>query len=216
MDRGKHIQTAWDDFIHSGSEQAYYVLYNHYHDYLLYVAVQKGVSIELAKDKVNDLFLYVFENRSKLDAVNHFHNYIVTSFLNNLFRKEAFSAESISAKEETIADEQTFPVSDFFITGRSTDKQVSQALKAYINKLSYSQAKMVYQKFYLGLSYEEIARAKGVSVKTVYNTLLRALARLRDIIGEESAGSLKAAVFSLGNLLLLEVCVLLLLLFPVF
>lgn len=215
MYKGKDIQAAWDDFVQSESEQAYYVLYNHYHDYLLYIAAQKGASMELAKDKVNDLFLYVFENRSRLNTIHHFHNYLVTSFLNNLFRKDAFLPESISEKEEAIADEPAFPVWDLYNAGESADEQVSRTLEAYINELSYSQAKMVYQKFYLGLSYEEIAKTKGVSVKTVYNTLLRAVDRLRGLIGEESASSLKAAVFSLGSLFLLEADVLLVPLFPV-
>lgn len=201
MQKGENLKKEWADFIGTENDQAFYILYDHYHDYLIYIAVQKGFCLEQAKDCVNDLFLYVFENRTKLAHVKYHHNYLVTAFLRKLFRKGRFNnLESLSAGENSMSDEVIVPIADHLHSETGEDEKLTQTLKSYIGKLSYNQAKMVYQKFYVGLSYEEIATANGVSIKTAYNTILQAVAKLRNLIGTERTKSLKAAVFSLAHL----------------
>lgn len=204
MQEREKIEREWGDFMETGSDQAFQVLYCHYHDYLLYIAIRKGFSLEETKDCVNDLFLYIFENRERLSHIKNFHNYLVTSFLRKLLRKGAFSKlELISmGDEESLLDENICPAADTLSFDLNDQERLSQTLKDYIDKLSCSQAKMIYQKFYIGLSYEEIARANGVSVKTVYNTILQGITKLRTLIGPERTKSLKAAIFSLGCLCL--------------
>src|SRR5260370_5429760 len=110
MRKGKDLKKEWDAFVETGSEQAFYDLYDHYHDYLLYIGIQKEIPMEKVKDCINDLFLYVFENRFKLHSVNHHHNYLVTIFLRSLFRKERFSSEeSVTLDEEIVPDMPSYP-----------------------------------------------------------------------------------------------------------
>ncbi len=198
MQKGANLKKAWDDFIKTGNDRSFYVLYDHYHDYLLYISLQKGFSLEQAKDGVNDLFLYIFENRTKLAHIKQHHNYLVTSFLRKLFRKGHFNRlQSLSTGCDHIFSEMIPPVTD---PEPEEEEQLSRTVKDYIAKLSYRQAKMIYQKFYVGLSYEEIAASNGVSIKTAYNTILQAIVKLRNLIGPEQTRSLKAAVFSLAQL----------------
>lgn len=35
MQKGANLKKAWDDFIETGNDRSFYVLYDHYHDYLL-------------------------------------------------------------------------------------------------------------------------------------------------------------------------------------
>lgn len=202
MQKRENVNQEWADFIRTESDQAFHGLYSYYHDYLIYIAIRKGSFLEQAKDCVNDLFLYIFENRERLAHVKNHHNYLVTSFLRKLSRKGNFNnLELISENEEDdIPDKDIYPVTEPSCFDSNDEERLSQVLKDYISKLSYSQAKMIYQKFYIGLSYEEIATSNGVSVKTVYNTILQAIAKLRNLIGPEYTKSLKAAIFSLGSL----------------
>ncbi|MFT4155091.1 RNA polymerase sigma factor [Parafilimonas sp.] len=201
MQKGKNLKKEWDDFIETGNDRSFYILYGHYHDYLIYISLQKDISLDQAKDCVNDLFLYIFENRTRLAHIKQHHNYLVTSFVRKLFRKGRFNRlQSLSASDNSIFDEMIPPVTEPFGPEPSEEGQLSQIVKAYIGKLSYRQAKMIYQKFYIGLSYEEIAAANGVSIKTAYNTILQAIVKLRNLIGPERTRSLKAAVFSLAHL----------------
>jgi RNA polymerase sigma factor (sigma-70 family) len=203
MRKGKDLKEEWNAFVETGSKSAFYDLYDHYHDYLLYIGVQKEVPLEKVKDCINDLFLYVFENRTKLHTINHHHNYLVTIFLRSLFRKVRFgSAESLTLDDEQLPDMPAYPSAEALYIQQNVQEQVAQTLKAYMDRLSLTQAKMIYQKFYLGLTYEEIAQANGVAVKTVYNTILQAVAKLKKLIGTEHIGILSATIPLLGVLFL--------------
>jgi len=140
------IQAAWDGFVKNGSESAYFVLYRHYHHYFIYIAVQKGVSVERAKDAINDLFLYVFENRTLLSKIRSFNNYLVSSFLNNLFKKDAFSVEEpLTGKEELIADEPNLPAADGYYEPGGSPEGMTRPIQKYLDKLNPNQANMIYQ-----------------------------------------------------------------------
>src|ERR1700753_991174 len=90
---GIALKIQWDTFIIEGNQDDFYALYSHYHDYLIYIGNLKGATLDKSKDCINDLFLYLFENRSRLQHIRNHHNYLLTSFIRNLFRKHNFSAE---------------------------------------------------------------------------------------------------------------------------
>lgn len=198
---GIALKTHWDTFILEGDQDVFYTLYSHYHDYLIYLGNLKGATLDKSKDGINDLFLYVFENRTRLQHIRNHHNYLVTAFIRNLFRKPHFSAEE-GLELQDLPGMPVYPSAEAAYIQQTTQKQVTEILQAYINELSDSQTKVVYQKFYLGLTYEEIARVNNISVKTAYNTIYNSVEKLRKLIGHEYAGALTAAI-SLFTLLFL-------------
>lgn len=203
MIKGRELIKEWLEFLETGDHKAFYALYGHYHDYLAYVGLQKGASSQKVKDHINDLFLYVFENREKLTHVKHHHNYLVTSFIRSLFRKEHFStADSLELSDEALPEIPSYPSTEALYIQQNVKEEVTTIVKDYIGKLSGSQSRMIYQKFYLGLSYPEIAVANNISVKTAYNTILQAVAKLKKIIPPEHAAALAAAITLLGGLLI--------------
>jgi RNA polymerase sigma factor (sigma-70 family) len=203
MQNHGELSTRWADFIATGDENAFYMLYEHYHDYLLYIAAVKGVEIDGAKDHVNDLFLYIFENRSRLDHIKNYHNYIVTSFIRKIFHKGHFNNLIPLSIEEDGCPAGSFDISTDDLRFYDNE-EVSLALNTCINMLSRSQAKIIYQKFYLGLSYEVIADFNGVPVKTIYNTVFRATARLKKLMQTRDYSQLKAAILAFAMLLLVH------------
>jgi RNA polymerase sigma factor (sigma-70 family) len=198
---GIALKIHWDTFILEGDQDVFYTLYSHYHDYFIYLGNLKGVTLDKSKDGINDLFLYVFENRTRLQHIRNHHNYLVTVFIRNLFRKPHFSAEE-GLELQDLPGMPVYPSAETAYIQQTTQKQVTEILQAYINELSDGQTKIVYQKFYLGLTYEEIARLNDISVKTAYNTIYNSVEKLRKLIGHEYAGALAAAI-SLFTLLFL-------------
>lgn len=193
MKTGKELRSEWSAFLETESTAAFHALYAHYHDYLTYIGIKKGARTEKVKDCINELFLYVFENREKLLHIQHHHNYLVTAFLRKLFRKEHFSAEE-SMELVDLPETHSYPSAEAQYILQHSQEHVAQVLKTYIDKLSVSQAQMVYQKFYLGLSYEEISKANQISIKTAYNTIYNAVERLKKLIGKEDLGVLSIAI----------------------
>lgn len=197
MKRGTDLKPEWDSFINDGGETAYYTLYSHYHKYFFYIGLKKGALSTKIGDCLQDLFLYIFENRDKLLGIRDHHNYLVTAFLRALFQKQHFSSEE-SEELKSLEDVQTMPAADHQLLLTDTNDQVRKVLQPHINDLSSSQARMIYEKFYLGLTYEEIADAHQITVRTAYNTVFRALSKLRKHIGENKITSLIAAITALS------------------
>ncbi|WP_448701987.1 RNA polymerase sigma factor [Mucilaginibacter sp. AW1-3] len=198
---GIALKLQWNTFVAEGDPDDFYALYSHYHDYLIYIGSLKGVTLDKSKDCINDLFLYIFENRAHLHHIRNHHNYLVTAFLRNLFRKTHFGAEQ-SLDLEDLPGMPVYPSVEAEYIEQTTQKHVMQALQAYMSELSDSQTRIVYQKFYLGLSYEEISELNNISIKTAYNTVYNAVEKLRKLIGQEYVGVLSAAI-SLFTLLFL-------------
>lgn len=198
---GLALKAHWDTFILEGEQDVFYTLYSHYHDYLIYLGNLKGATLDKSKDCINDLFLYVFENRARLQHIQNHHNYLVTSFLRNLFRKSHFGAEE-SLELQDLPEMPAYPSAEAEYIQQTTREQVTQIMDGYINQLSVSQTKIVYQKFYLGLTYEEIALVNEISIKTAYNTIFNAVEKLRKLIGQDYVSVLTTAI-SLFSLLFL-------------
>lgn len=184
MISGKDLKKEWGEFATQESQEAFYSIYMHYYHYLSYLGLKKGFDSEQVKDIINDVFLKLWEGRHKLQQVAHFHNYIVTIFLRALFRQDSpaidatvMTAEvpdwllSDSAEEQLIAKEQS--------------AQLYQTINRQLENLPSRQRQMIYQKFFLNLSYAEIATANGVSVNTVYNTIYKTLDKLKASINKE-------------------------------
>ncbi|TCC96479.1 RNA polymerase sigma factor [Pedobacter hiemivivus] len=201
MKKGKDLIVDWESFIQNGDQSSFYDLYSHYHDYLTYLGLKKGANPEKTKDCVNDLFLYIYENRQKLGHILNHHNYLVTCFLRKLLRKQHFSAEE-SLDLLNFEDTLVHPSVEALHIQQHANASVTSLLKSYINRLSESQTRLIYQKFYLGLSYDEISESNQITVKTAYNTIYNAVERLKKIIGEEGVGPL-SILLSLLSLLIL-------------
>ena len=197
MVKGKELSEYWSTFVKSGSEDAFYILYSHYHDYFTYLGIKKGANSVKIKDCINDLFLYLFENREKLFNIGNHHNYLVTSFIRKLFKKDHLD---IAEELETLSlsDTPSYPSVEAQFIVQNTRAHISDLLKKHIDRLSHSQAQMIYQKFYLGLSYEQISISNGITVKTAYNTIYNAVEKLKKAIGKEHLEALILAISLLG------------------
>jgi len=190
---GIALKVHWHTFIAGGDQDVFYMLYSHYHDYLIYVGNLKGATLDNSKDCINDLFLYVYENRARLLHIRNHHNYLVTAFIRNLFRRRHFGVEE-SLELQDLPEMTTYPSVEAEYIAHTTRKQVTEVLEGYISELSDSQTKIVYQKFYLGLTYEQISELNNISVKTAYNTIYNSIEKLRKLIGQDYVRVLSAAI----------------------
>ena len=197
MKRGIDLKNEWQNFVEDGSDPAYLELYNHYHDYFSYIGLKKGATAVKVKDCINDLFLYIFEHRQKLSAIQNHHNYLVTAFLRKLFKKEHFTADESADMDEYEAADFA-PAADANILSTDTNEKVKNFLKSYIDQLTKTQARLIHEKFYLGLTYEEIAVSNEITVRTAYNTISDALKQLRKHIGEDKVTALTIAISTLS------------------
>lgn len=187
------INYCWQAFVHNGSRDAYYELYRHYYAYLSYIGLKKGFSTETVKDTINDVFLYLWEKRRSLQHIHHPHNYLLTFFLRSIvngMRRTDIPIEDANEALQDIYEEFTAPSFEQDLLDKESLERLSALVNRHLNALPRQQREIMYQKFYLGLSYSEIAHANKLSVNTVYNTVYAAMQKLRTSIPASAVASL--------------------------
>jgi len=184
---------AWDDFIGLESEEAFHVLYTYYYNYLTYVGLKKKFPSSRVKDEINEVFLYLWENRGKLKTIINAHNYILTAYLRKLYKKDNIGLSETSDWEAN-AEFLVLPSVETRYIRPQMQQHVSRILTDFVGKLPERQRQMIYQKFYLGLSYKEIATVNEVSINTVYNTIYKAVEKLKHQIGKDNLDTLLLAL----------------------
>lgn len=188
------INHCWEDFVLNGNRESYYDLYRHYYAYMSYIGLKRRFTTETVKDTINDVFLYLWERRESLAHIKNPHNYIVTFFYRSIARKAQQSGAGITDLIDENATEIYETFSEPSIENNFLDKELqkrqSLIVNKYLNNLPRQQKEILYQKFYLGLSYAEIAKANKLSVNTVYNTVYSAIQKLRTSIPARLIASL--------------------------
>lgn len=191
--KGRDLKDSWSGFIMEGSEPAFYALYTHYYHYLNLLGVRRGFSDDKIKDSISDVFFYLWENRAKLGHISSHHNYIITAFLRKLYRKHAIVMEEMP-EPEALPEALNVPSVEALFIKQDLDENVSELIKEKLDQLGDKQRHLVYQKFYLGLSYQEIADQNNVSINTVYNTIYKAAAKLKSLLTKEQEAFLSLAI----------------------
>ncbi len=169
------IQTSelWQKFVDHENREAYYKLYVHYYSYLSFVGVKRAFDSELVKDAINDIFLLFWEKRKSLKHIQSSHNYIVTCFLRKLLKKNLLISREIEEAELSVE----YDFEEYVFKGQESN--LFQEIKKQIASLPPKQRQLIYQKYYLGLSYNEISKANNLSINTVYNTIYTAINKLK-------------------------------------
>ncbi|RZJ88425.1 MAG: sigma-70 family RNA polymerase sigma factor [Hymenobacter sp.] len=190
------LQKDWEQFTRTRNEVAYQKLYKHYYQYLSFIGLKRGCATTQVKDAINELFLHLWERGSNLAHVKNYHSYFTTIFLNAIHKKENFSTD-VALEADAIEDSFNEPsVEAAYIQGEV--REALQALVAnYLQGLPTRQREVIYQKFYLGLSYAEIAAANQLSVNTVYNTVYQALEKLKGLLDGQNVDLLGLSLLGL-------------------
>jgi RNA polymerase sigma factor (sigma-70 family) len=196
------LSEEWERFTRTREEQAYRNLYNYYYSYLSFIGLKRGFLPSQVQDCINDLFLYLWENMEKVGQVTNQHSYLITAFLNRLTRKERFAADA-AVELQAVANALSEPSVEATYIQEQTQASLRGKLASYLAGLPPRQREVIYQKFYLGLSYAEIASANQLSVNTVYNTVYQALEKLKTNLGEHAGdflalGLVAALLYWLG------------------
>lgn len=166
----------WEDF-KNGSETAYAFIYQQY-AFLLYSYGSKiSPDIALVEDCIQDLFIKLWVNKSRLGEAPSIKNYLLKAFRRML--RETIQKNNINPA--TCGDELDFKLP---LTSESEEAQQvlqlekEKKLQAAIEKLSSRQKEVIYLRFYKQMPNEEIAEVLAIGVPSVYNLVSKALAVL--------------------------------------
>jgi RNA polymerase sigma-70 factor (family 1) len=179
-------------FMHiaNGDEKAFRVLFDQYRERLFFFAWQLCHSAVEAEEVVQDIFLRLWENRSKLGEVDFPRKYIYI-----MARNRTLDLLSKIARHQQL-------ISEVWTNMSQSDNYLEDLLHAQDSRLlidqAVSQLAEKKQAIFLmsrrdGLSLREIADQTGLSVQTVKNILTEVLKHVKAFLARHNA--LLAIVF---------------------
>lgn len=134
---------------------------------------------EFVKDKIQDLFLYVWEKRRNLKTNIPVKPYLMASLRRMMHRSHNTTlVYNPSLENHPTLFDVKFSVEKEYIRHEST-RLMTQRIKIALDKLPPRQKEAVYLKFFQELNRDQIAAVMNISPQTVSNLLQIAMKQLR-------------------------------------
>jgi RNA polymerase sigma factor (sigma-70 family) len=163
----------WHAF-REGSETAYTYLYQQYALLLYSYGNKISPDTELVEDCLQDLFIKLWVNKSKLGDTPCIKNYLLKAFRRLLLD----AIQKNKGKQKLPGKELDFKLTLSFESEHAQQQlqlEKEKRLQLAIEKLSSRQKEVIYLRFYKKMANEEIAEVMAISVPSVYNLVSKAL-----------------------------------------
>lgn len=171
--------------IQEGDAQALSILYKSYFKKLKYYGlslVQPSNLLSL-DDIIQDLFLWIAGNPTKLIEVSNLEVYLFVSLKRNIFNKLSLqkSKEDIKVRYDLYQKKEApiEPSVEQKYINKESQKLHQTAANTFLNQLPPNQKQVLYLRNYVNLSYKQIAEIMNLSEQVVRNYAFRALSKLR-------------------------------------
>lgn len=183
----------WQRFI-KGDDKAFASIYEIYVDSMLYYGLHFTPLRYLVKDAIQDVFVYIYDNRARLKKVDNIKVYLYVSLKHRLFA--LFNEEGGYLQIHNV--DLLFFIEDSseeILIGREIESESQANVKRMLQLLSPRQREIIYYRFTEGMSYDEISDLLQINYQSVRNLLHRSLLRIREVLvcspGKENLKSRK-------------------------
>lgn len=159
--------------------------YSQFREDLIRFAVKLGFQHHVAEDIVHQLFLELWEKQIDLQQIKNPRSFLLTACKHKLIDHSRRTTNNLFV----ITDEMAGNYAETNILSQIEEKESQEELRQKLGNL-YAQLpprlkEILYQKYYMEMPSEEIARHSGLSIRTVYNSLFEALKKLRQVLAEK-------------------------------
>ncbi len=178
--RKQDSQTVWILFC-DGSESAFVEIYNQYFQMLYSLGKQYTGDSTLLKDCLQDVFIIIRKNRSKLHKVVSVKAYLLKCYRNRIIAEQKEQGKRMLVDFSKNALEfQTVPSHESILINRQFSSEQIRRLHRSINKLTGRQREAIYHFYYHSLSYSQIKDVMGFgSTRAARNLIYRSLTELK-------------------------------------
>ncbi|MES2730917.1 MAG: sigma-70 family RNA polymerase sigma factor [Bacteroidota bacterium] len=167
-----------------GSEQAFAKIFHRYHKKLCHYGYRIVPDKDIVKDCVQELFISLWNNRERLDYTVAINFYLIKSLRGRILRvlnkQKKLGLDGLSI-EDSSQEFLFLSTEDSMIAEQSQQEQQDQLLKA-MNNLSKKHREVIYLKFFLDLSYQQIAEVMAINYQVTRNYAYQAVKILREKI----------------------------------
>ena len=173
----------WSGFL-AGDADAFRDLIHLYYKQLYQYGSQFTKDHELVKDCIQELFILLWKSRSSISKTLFVKFYLFKS-LRRYLAKEIKKKNLIRLDDDLMFEgfmEREFSQEDKLIIEEDL-VELTDRVRLELSKLSKRQQEVIYLRFYLNVSLEEIAEIMFLNRQSTYNLLHEALKRLKNSKG---------------------------------
>lgn len=182
-------ESAILSLISAGDESAFTIIVEKYWRNVYSHTLTYLKSGQVAEEVTQDIFMRLWDHRSKLEGVNSFENYLFIlsrNYIVSALRKKLQDHDSL--KEDWAEEPSLTP-------DRQTEyKETYQCLLKGIELLPEKRKRVFKMSRLEGKTHEEIAAELGIHKDTVSQYIVKALVFLRTYMHEESGNSILAII----------------------
>jgi RNA polymerase sigma-70 factor (ECF subfamily) len=174
----KSDTVLWDAY-KQGDREAFSELFRKYYSPLYLYGHKIVQDPVLLEDCIQELFLELWKSRNQVVVVS-VKAYLFKSLKYKIFR--ALSHRKIHP-ESILKEEMSFELSHdtLLIHKEEEQERAKQVVKAF-EQLSNRQKEVIYLKYYLGLSYEEVSEIMEINYQVARNLLYLAIRAMKKMI----------------------------------
>ena len=167
-----------------GNEGAFCELYRISYNRLFRYGCVLTAEPKVVEDVIQDLFIWLWENREKTTHIRQAEIYLFQSLKRNLWQKTGESRRpfriSKLVENQDIQDVSQHSIEQTLIESE-TQEFNRNWVKKQLGNLPQHQQEVIYLRYYEGLNYDEIAEVVNVSNQVARNYAARALKMIRKI-----------------------------------
>ncbi len=179
----QHMDVTSDEslwyFFKKGDINAFKSLFKIYYPLLYAYGVKLTNAPDLTEDCLQNLFVYLFENRANLGHIRNLKAYFFISFKRRLLKqvKKQYVRTSIS-EFNSFEQEIAFSPQEVAVK-QEVQFLCTQTLHQLLNELPPREKEVIYLKYYCGLNTNEISEIMAIKSQSVLNILQKAMTKLR-------------------------------------
>jgi RNA polymerase sigma factor (sigma-70 family) len=174
-------KTVWRAF-KQGDEAAFSVLYQRYVRVLFSYGKKLSRDEQAVEDAVQDLFVDLWQSRSRLGDVDEARFYLFRSLrrkIHKSIRPDQIASESWETTDELLLP--TSPAQETEVINAEVLQIQTADLQARMKSLPLRQYEVLMLYYYQDFSYAQIAAILSINEQSVRNLLQRALHKLRQV-----------------------------------
>jgi len=178
-DKKYRFVNEWNAFIKTGDMRSLGIIYDNYFDLLYNYGRKFHFDNQLIEDAIQNVFVSLIKVHNRLEKVENITSYLFSSFRNELFHlsdkniiirlddsSSQFFVNSENNKEEEIIKNES-------------DSNLNDILNKCIKKLTPAQQEILYMRYDVNLSYEDISKIINISIESCRTAVYRAVKSLK-------------------------------------
>lgn len=178
MKTAKTDTELWEAY-KKGDRAAFSDLFKRFYPILLSYGAKLTAEQHILEDCIQELFLDLWKSKNQSIALS-VKAYLFTSLKYKLFRHLGQQKSFVVQEPGELA---IFELShDNFLAQREEDAAKAQALIHAFDQLPARQKEIIYLKYYMGLSYEEISAVMQINYQVARNLLYLSIKALKKIV----------------------------------